>query len=123
MSAARTAATLTAAAIAGAAAAGLLLRSEPPAALLLASLTVAAAFGIGWEMSDAGTAAALFLLLAAGGLALSVPTLAGGRHELAVSLLFATSSALTAAVGAWAGAALRERSEDRSEGREARNAG
>jgi hypothetical protein len=66
------------------------------------ALTTAAAFGIGWEVGDGGSAAALFLILA--GL--------GGMMIASVgawsSLLFASLPALVSAPAAYAGGCLRE---------------
>ena len=65
-------------------------------------LTTAAAFGIGWELGDGGSAASVFLILAgAGGVMLA--SLAAWSP-----LLFASLPALISAPAAYAGGALRE---------------
>jgi hypothetical protein len=63
-------------------------------------LTTAAAFGIGYEVADGGTAATLFLILAGVGLLVTGPS---------TGLVFATLPALIAAPSAYAGGSLRER--------------
>jgi hypothetical protein len=83
------------------------------AAAYIAVMT-AAAFGIGWEVGDGGTAAALFLILAGlGGVMLS----SLGAWS---PLLFASLPALISAPAAYAGGALREqRSHPRITAKEA----
>jgi hypothetical protein len=65
-------------------------------------LCIVAAFGIGYEVGDGGSSAALFLILASVGSVLLASTGAWS------SLLFATLPALISAPAAYAGGALRE---------------
>jgi hypothetical protein len=77
-------------------------------------LTTAAAFGIGWEIGDGGSAAAMFLILA--GLGGAMLASLGAWSPL----IFASLPALISAPAAYAGGALREqRSHPRITAKEA----
>ena len=74
-----------------------------------AALVTAAAFGVGYEMEDAGAAAALFLLLALASLLLAATVAVSGANGATLTVVFATLPALLAAVSAYAGGRRRER--------------
>ena len=73
-------------------------------------LLAGAAFGVGYELENAGTAAAVFLLLAAGAVAMTLLGVANRLPGAELALLLGSAPALIAAGGAYAGGALRERS-------------
>jgi hypothetical protein len=72
-------------------------------------LTAGAAFGIGYEIGDGGTAAALFIVVAAVGLVVIGTALLSGQLAASSGALFGVLPALVAAPSAHAGGALRER--------------
>ena len=81
-----------------------------PADIALAfGLIAAVAFGIGHQLGDAGTAAAVFLMLAGGGAFLSVNLAIAGVPAPALPLVFGSGPALIAAACAYAGGRRKER--------------
>lgn len=78
-------------------------------AAALAALSTVAAFGIGYEIGDGGTAVALFLALAGGGVLAMGTAAVSDQAGVADGLLFTALPSLVAAPGASAGGALRER--------------
>jgi hypothetical protein len=83
--------------------------SGPGGIALVLALVAAIAYGIGYELGDAGTSAATFLLLAAGGAFLSVNLAFAGAAAPALPLAFGTGPALVAAACAYLGGRRRER--------------
>jgi hypothetical protein len=81
-----------------------------PGDIALASALVAgAAYGIGYELGDAGVAAALFLLLGAGAAFLSANLAIAGAPAPMLPLAFGCGAALLAAACAYAGGRRKER--------------
>ena len=72
------------------------------------ALAATAAFGVGYELGDAGTATALFLLLALGGVFLSAMLAVDGAPAAGLPVAFATGPGLIMASSAHAGGSLRE---------------
>jgi hypothetical protein len=72
-------------------------------------LVIAVAYGIGYQLGDAGSAATTFLLLAAGGAFLSVNLALAGAPAPALPLAFGSAPALFAAFSAYAGGRRKER--------------
>jgi hypothetical protein len=79
-----------------------------PAAGFIALLSLAA-FGVGYEMDDPGTATAMFLGLALAGVLVGVLGAASGAGGMAAVLAFGSAPALIGAQGARAGGLRRER--------------
>jgi hypothetical protein len=79
-----------------------------PAAAFI-GLIALAAFGVGYEMEDPGTAAAMFVGLALAGLLVGAMSVASGTAGLAPVLAFGSAPALIAAQSARAGCIRRER--------------
>jgi hypothetical protein len=73
------------------------------------ALVAAAAFGIGYELGDAGAATTVFLLLAIGALFLTLVAMASGVPGGWLGAVFAAPAALLAAGSAYLGGRLRER--------------
>ena len=81
-----------------------------PADIAVASLLVAAAaYGIGYELGDAGVAAAVFLLLGAGAAFLSANLAIAGAPAPRLPLAFGSGAALLASAFAYAGGRRKER--------------
>jgi hypothetical protein len=78
-----------------------------PAAGFIGLLAVAA-FGVGYEMEDPGTATAMFLGLALAGLLLGVMGAASGTVALGPVIAFGSAPAMIAAQSARAGGIKRE---------------
>jgi hypothetical protein len=78
------------------------------AAAFIALLSLAA-FGIGYEMEDPGTATAMFVGLALAGVLLGAMGAASGAGGLAAVLAFGSAPALIGAQSARAGGLRRER--------------
>ena len=72
------------------------------------ALAAVAAFGVGYELGDAGVAAALFLLLALGGAFLTAMLALDGVPSPGMPLAFATGPGLIMASSAHVGGSLRE---------------
>jgi hypothetical protein len=76
---------------------------------LAIAVMAAVAYGIGRELGDAGTSAALFLMLAAGGAFLSLNLALAGVPAPALPLVFGSGPALVAAAAAHVGGRRKER--------------
>ena len=79
-----------------------------PKLALSIALASAAAFGVGYELGDAGVATTLFLLLALGGAFLSAMLALDGAPAAGTPLAFATGPGLIMASAAHVGGSLRE---------------
>lgn len=79
-----------------------------PAAAFIALLSLAA-FGVGYEMEDPGTATAMFVGLALAGVLVGVMGAASGAGGLTAVLAFGSAPALIGAQSARAGGIRRER--------------
>ena len=79
-----------------------------PAAAFIALLALAA-FGVGYEMEDPGTATAMFVGLALAGVLVGVMGAVSGAGGLGVVLAFGSAPALIGAQSARAGGLRRER--------------
>jgi hypothetical protein len=79
-----------------------------PAAAFI-GLIALAAFGVGYEMEDPGTAAAMFMGLALAGVLVGGMGAASGTPMLGQVLAFGSAPAMIAAQCAWAGGVRRER--------------
>ena len=82
--------------------------SGPVGIVVLCALVAAVAYGIGHELGDGGTSAALFLLLAAGGAFLTLNMVIAGAPAAGLPLVFGSGPALIAAAFAYAGGRRKE---------------
>jgi hypothetical protein len=73
------------------------------------ALVALAAFGVGYEMEDPGTATAMFIGLALAGILVGAMSATSGTAGLAPVLAFGSAPALIAAQSARAGGIKRER--------------
>ena len=76
--------------------------------LVFGGLVVAGAFGIGYELADAGVAATLFLTVAGMGVIVTAVAVANGLPKAWMGFVFATPTALIAAATAYAAVEWRE---------------
>jgi hypothetical protein len=79
-----------------------------PSLLMFGALVAAGAFGIGYELADAGTAATLFLTLAGMGVIVTTVAVANGLPQAGMGFVFATPTALIGAAVAYAAGTWRE---------------
>jgi hypothetical protein len=79
------------------------------AAVGFIALVALAAFGVGYEMDDPGTAAAMFGGLALAGVMVGAMGAASGTPVLGQVLAFGSAPAVIGAQCAWAGGVRRER--------------
>ena len=82
--------------------------SGPGAIVAFCALVAAVAYGIGHELGDGGSSAALFLLLAAGGVFVSLNMLVAGAPAALLPVVFGSGPALIAAGFAYAGGRRKE---------------